>query len=137
MKQLTNKEYNYIYDRVPRACVDLVITNQMGYTLLIKRDIQPYKGKWSIPGGGVRFRESFEDTIQRIAINELGQKVVIHKQIGAIEFLRELKMGIKRHSISIVFLCSLTEPNDTFKYFNGLESNIHPNHKQFIISQNK
>lgn len=77
-KWLSDKDYDFIYSRVPRLCVDLAIKSKKG-VLLTKRLIEPYKNTWHMPGGRVKFRESLADAIQRIAQDELGTKVVIKK----------------------------------------------------------
>lgn len=103
MSWLSESDYNFIYSRAPRICVDLVIKTRKGI-FLTKRDIQPYKGKWHLPGGRVRFRESIETAIDRIAKQEIGSPVVIKKLLGFMEFPREVQDCNKRHSISLAFL---------------------------------
>lgn len=103
MSWLSESDYNFIYSRAPRVCVDLVIKTKTGVHL-VKRDIQPYKGKYHLPGGRVRFRESIEKAIQRIAKTELNCFVKIGKMIGFMEFPRELQNKQRRHSISITFV---------------------------------
>lgn len=103
MSWLSESDYNFIYSRSPRICVDLIIKVKGGVHL-IKREIQPYKGKWHLPGGRIRFRESITDAIQRIAITEIDTVVWVEKMIGFMEFPREQQGGNKRHSISLAFL---------------------------------
>lgn len=108
MSWLSESDYNFIYSRAPRVCVDLVIKTYSGVHL-IKREIQPYKGKWHLPGGRIRFRESIETAIQRIAKAEIGMKVRTECVLGVMEFPREQQNGNKRHSISIAFLVKPTK----------------------------
>lgn len=58
-KRLPSKEFKYLYGKVPRLCVDVVIQSKDG-VVLSKRDIPPAKGMWHIPGGTVLFGESLE-----------------------------------------------------------------------------
>lgn len=99
---LSDKDYNFIYSRATRICVDLVIKGHV-IPVLIKRTAAPYKGKYSLPGGKVNFRESIQQAIQRTAKRELGCKVIVGKMIGFMEFRMESQNGNKRHSISIAF----------------------------------
>ncbi len=128
---LTEKQYNDIYSKVPRICVDLVI-RQKKNVLLIKRGIQPYKGTFHLPGGRVKFRESITSAVNRIAINEIGIKVTIKKILGYMEFTREIQSGNKRHSISICFEV-VPIGNLSIPKVNG---RIHPVHLKFLNENN-
>ena len=125
---LTDKQYDAVYSVAPRVCVDLIIKTHNGVHL-IRRDIQPYKGKYHLPGGRVRFRESIASAIQRIAKTELGIKVKIESLIGYIEFPREVQGGKKRHSISLAFV---VRPLGTLASKNYTEKTIHPVHFKFL-----
>ena len=109
MSWLSESDYNFIYSRSPRICVDLVIIGSDGIPFMIKRDIQPYKGKYHLPGGRVRFRESIAKAIQRIAKNEIGCSVSVKKLLGFMEFTRERQSSNKRHSISLCFLVTTSK----------------------------
>jgi 8-oxo-dGTP diphosphatase len=59
-----------------KVAVDAVV---FGYTskeglsvLLIKRDIEPFKNSWALPGGLVGNDESLEDAVQRELTEETG-----------------------------------------------------------------
>ena len=71
-----NKElHTYKYER-PALTVDCVV---FGYeeevlkVLLIKRDIEPYKNGWALPGGFVRINETLEEA----AIRELKEETSV------------------------------------------------------------
>ena len=107
LKRLPFEEFKSIYSKVPRLCVDLIVQKDNGI-VLIKRAIEPSLGKWHFPGGTVLLGESLEDTIHRIAKEELNIKVSIEKLLGYMEFF---KTGIKSfgneaswESVSIAFL---------------------------------
>lgn len=127
---LSESDYNFIYSRAPRICVDLVIKNRKG-VYLTKRDVQPYKGKYHLPGGRVRFRESIETAIDRIARNEIGSPVVIKKLLGFMEFPREMQEGNKRHSISLAFL---VVPSFGVNIKKVRDENILSVHRKFLKS---
>lgn len=125
---LSESDYNFIYSRSPRFCVDLVIKNKNGVHL-IKRDIQPYKGKFHLPGGRVRFRESIDAAIKRVAKTELDINVTPIGMIGYMEFPRETQDGNKRHSISLAFLVKPLSVLVSPKYDH---SKVHPIHYKFL-----
>lgn len=127
---LSNSDYDFIYSRSPRVCVDLVI--KIGPVIhLIKREIQPYKNKWHLPGGRIRFRESIKNAIQRIALTEINTKVKIKNILGFMEFTREIQNRNKRHSISIVFF---VEPLKKIHSEKIHAKKIHPVHYKFLKS---
>lgn len=98
---LSPKAYRYIYTRVPRLVVDLVIKDRRGI-LFAKRSIQPYLGQWHLPGGRVRLGERLEETARRVAKEETGLQIAIRRTIG---FIQYPSMGIRDlHSVGIVFL---------------------------------
>lgn len=98
--RLPGKEYHFIYHRVPRLCVDLVIKDKRG-VVLIQRDIVPDRGKWHFPGGTIHFGETFEEAIRRFAKDETGLTVKAVREIGAVEYFRGKKFG---HIVSITYL---------------------------------
>lgn len=132
MSWLSETDYNFIYSRAPRICVDLVIKTHSSVHL-VEREISPYKGKFHLPGGRVRFRESIEKAIQRIAKDEIGINVKIDCLLGYMEFPREVQAGNKRHSISLAFLVrpvgKLITKVIKDKYM------IHPVHYKFLKAE--
>jgi len=128
---LTDKEYDFIYSRSPRVCVDLVLLDYEGTPLLLKRQTSPYKGKYHLPGGRIRFRETIDKAIKRIAKNEIGENVIIGSQIGFMQFMRECQNGNKRHSVSLVFMVYMIS-----KKRNTIHSNVHPVHLKFLKEKN-
>ncbi len=82
--------YTYKYPK-PAVTVDCVI---FGYEknslklLLIKRALEPFKGKWSLPGGFVKMDETLDEAAQRELTEETGLQQVYMEQMftfGAID----------------------------------------------------
>lgn len=137
---LSDKDYDSIYRRIPRLCVDLVIKDPKG-VLLSNRQIEPYKSFWHLPGGRVRFRESLSQAITRIAREETGLKVKMDKLLGSMEFLRETQNGRKRHTVSLVFMARKlsgqikgSRQAQEVKYFKDRPKKMHPIHSNFLSS---
>ena len=59
------------YPNRPIVGVGAVIVHD-GKLVLVRRGVEPDKGKWSIPGGGVELREGVRDTARREAKEECG-----------------------------------------------------------------
>lgn len=97
---------------VPIVNVDLLVYNTEGQFLLTWRD-DPHCGKgWHIPGGCIRFRETCESRIQKVALEELGiSQIAFEKE--PIKFFqiinkehRDLKNQNERgHFITLVYKC--------------------------------
>ena len=108
---------------VPIVNVDLLVYNSKGQFLLTKRD-DPYCGKgWHVPGGCIRFKETCEERIRKVALGELGiSKLTIHKDpVKMFEIIEHDKRPIKNqneraHFITLVYKC---EVDDSYKIDNG------------------
>lgn len=131
---LSNKDYNFIYSKSTRVCVDLLLINK-DKVFMIKRGIEPYKNKWHLAGGRIRFRESISAAINRVAKSEMGIKLQQGKDklVGFMEFPREVKNGINQHTVSLVFSVQpYTLPNNG-QFFKKLPSSTHPVHRMFLV----
>jgi 8-oxo-dGTP diphosphatase len=82
--------YTYQYPR-PALTVDCVV---FGYdegelkVLLIERGLEPFKGRWALPGGFVRVDESLDEAARRELLEETGLKNVFLEQLytfGAVD----------------------------------------------------
>ena len=132
---LSSKNYDFIYGKVPRLCVDIVIKNPQG-TVLVWRKIEPAKNTWHLPGGRVMLREKVETAAVRIAKAETGLNVKPVKLLGYMEFLNEAQGGKKRHTVSLVFLAKATNPkkiNSDSRFFKFLPKKTHNVHKKFLL----
>lgn len=110
---LDQKDYDFIYSKSVRLCVDLLILSKAG-VYMVKRTTQPYKNLYHIPGGRIRFRETINDAIFRIAKEEKLENVKIVKFVGVIEFLKETQDKQKRHSVSLVYIVRAKTPTETW-----------------------
>jgi|SRR3989338_7073753 len=138
-RYLTDDEYAFIFQRVPRLCLDFAIIKD-NQILLAQREIDPLKGCWHLPGGMVRYKENVDQAAERILKSELGAKPLSKKFLGYMEFPNEInEHGIPVHSVSIVFLTELASEEISrskqahrVKFFSDLPEYIHPIHAKFI-----
>lgn len=75
--------YTYEHPR-PSVTVDCVVfglDEQDLKVLLIERDIEPFRGKWALPGGFVRMEESLEEAARRELYEEAGIRDVFLEQL--------------------------------------------------------
>jgi len=91
----------------PLVNVDLLVRDGQGRTLLAWRSDTFSGHGWHIPGGIVRFKETVEDRIQKVAQRELGTAVDFHPQPIAINQLMHPSRHTRGHFLSLLFHCSL------------------------------
>lgn len=95
---------------MPRLCVDLVVHDN-GKVLICKRNNEPLKGKWALPGGRVFKGETLAAAVFRVAKQELGIEVKIDRQIEVNEFF---SLQPERHDVSVAYLVYPAD-NETIK----------------------
>jgi colanic acid biosynthesis protein WcaH len=102
---LPQEVFDLVASIVPMVNVDLLVQNDKGEVLLSWRDDGKNLG-WHIPGGIIRFKESFEERIQKTALAELGTKVDFDSEPLKIS---EIFMPYQHrgHFISFLYCCYL------------------------------
>ncbi len=104
---LPDEVFYYISRITPMINVDLLIKDEFNRTLLSWRD-DKYAGKgWHVPGGIIRFKETFETRIKKVAESEIGVKVEFDSNPIAINQIINEERDIRGHFISILYKCSL------------------------------
>lgn len=112
-KGLPEDVFYFISRNTPLVNVDLLVKDQKGRTLLAWRD-DPYAGVgWHIPGGIVRFKETLEDRIQKVAESELGTKVKFDKKPIAVNEIIIPEYTNRGHFISFLYSCKLQKEINT------------------------
>lgn len=101
----------------PLINVDLLIKSTDGKTLLTWREDKYYGPAWHIPGGIIRFKESIESRIVKVARSELGCQVAALGQPIEVRSLMNPSRDIRGHFISLTFLCSLITAPDPDRAF--------------------
>ncbi len=137
-KKLPRGLYKKIYSQVPRLCVELVIKNQEGVFLTF-RNIAPYKNYWHLPGGTVLFDETLEQAIKRVALEELGVKILSVKFLGYIDYIKSTEEKIGR-TISLVFLVNINNVSikldfqaSKYSFFKKIPAKTIKEHKEFLL----
>lgn len=138
IKRLPRKEFVYIYSKVPRLCVDIIVKNDEG-VVLSKRDIPPAKGMWHIPGGTVLFGETHSQAVKRIAEKELGLNVEVVSPIGIIEYSNKYSYG---QSTAIVYMVAVlggklrgSKEGKEVGFFKEIPKNTIPEQEEFLIDK--
>ena len=103
------------------ANVDLLIKNKKKQTLLIWRDDQYYGPGWHIPGGILRFKETFSSRIHKVAESELGMSVTHPQAPITIKELFAKNRNIRGHFITFLYECWPESEPDISRKYNGGE----------------
>src|SRR5690349_18642157 len=83
------KGFTYRHAR-PALTVDCVVFGLDGgdlELLLVQRDLEPFRGKWALPGGFVRIDETLEEAARRELAEETGVTRVFLEQLATFDAL--------------------------------------------------
>ena len=138
---LPKAEFDSIFSRVPRLCVEVVITAPERGVLLTRRDIPPNVGAWHIPGGTVLFGEPLVQTVKRVARDELGLEVVVGELLGYIEYPSHYDNGLDS-PVGLAFatevvprLPGASELPDGCEWFSSLPKGLYEEQRDFLIGR--
>src|SRR3989344_7973826 len=100
--------------RGPIITSDAIVFNAKKEILLTRRNIEPFRGKWVLPGGHVKYGETVENALLREVEEETGLKVEIIKLHGVYS---NPKRDPRYHIICICFICKIIsgEPKTNFE----------------------
>lgn len=117
----------YVSRLTPLVNVDLLIKDGNGRTLLAWRD-DPYAGRgWHIPGGIVRFKETLETRVIKVAESEIAAAVRFERSPLAVNECIHPDYEVRGHFISFLYRCFLP---DTFVPEN---KGLRPNDRGFLM----
>lgn len=134
---LPKPEYDSIYSRVPRLCVEVVIATPERGVLLTRRDIPPNVGAWHIPGGTVMFAEPVAQAVQRVALDELGLEVDVGELLGHIDYPSHYLNGLDS-PVGLAFACTVTSAPadapapDGGAWFSRLPGGLYEEQREFL-----
>ena len=104
---LPDEVFFYISRMTPLVNVDLLIKDENGRTLLSWRD-DKYSGKgWHVPGGIVRFKETLETRIKKVAETEIGADISFDPIPMALNQFIHPEFDARNHFVSILYKCFL------------------------------
>ena len=131
---LPKEEFDWIFSRVPRLTVEVVIATPDNGVLLQLREIEPCKGMWSLPGGTVRFGEPLVDAVTRVARDELQLTVSVGEMLGYIEYPSHYKNGLDS-PVGIAFRAAASDTQyrpRNCDWFTALPDNMHDEQRTFL-----
>lgn len=132
---LPKAEFDWIFSRVPRLTVEVVISLPERGILLSLRDIEPCRDMWHLPGGTVRFGEPVADAVTRVADQELGVTASVGPLLGYIEYPSHYNNGLDS-PVGLAFAAEIpraeTVPHGC-RWFKTLPDNMHYEQRRFLI----
>jgi len=77
--------------------------------LLVRRDTEPLRGEWSVPGGMLELGEKLRDGVRREALEETGVKVEPGEVLDVFDSIFTDGLGkTQYHYVLIDYLCRVT-----------------------------
>ncbi|HTP20081.1 MAG TPA: NUDIX hydrolase [Solirubrobacteraceae bacterium] len=136
---LPKSEFDSIFSRVPRLCVEVVIVAPGRGVLLARRDIPPNVGAWHIPGGTVLFGEPLVEAVKRVARRELGLEVAVGELLGYIEYPSHYENGLDS-PVGLAFRTDVVpalpdedDLPDGCAWFSRLPAGLYAEQRDFLI----
>jgi ADP-ribose pyrophosphatase YjhB (NUDIX family) len=136
---LPQDEFDWIFSRVPRLTVEVVIASSDRGVLLALRDFGPCEGLWHLPGGTVRFGEPVTEAVKRVALDELGLAVSVGELLGYIEYPSHYDRGLDspvglafRGQSPIADIPDERHLPSECAWFTTLPENMHDEQREFL-----
>jgi 8-oxo-dGTP diphosphatase len=90
--------------KTPALTVDCVVFDSSGRVLLIRRENEPFKGAYALPGGFVDIGETVEAACRRELLEETGLEAGTLRLVGVYSDPARDPRG---HTVSVVYLTQL------------------------------
>jgi 8-oxo-dGTP diphosphatase len=96
------------YPDRPIVGVGAVIVDA-GRVVVVRREREPLKGEWSIPGGVVELGETLREGTAREALEETGLTIEVGEVLEVFDrIIRDPEGGTRFHYVLVDFLCRRT-----------------------------
>lgn len=109
----------YVSSITPLVNVDLLIRDDRERVLLTWRKDPYYEPGWHVPGGIIRFKETFMERIHAVARIELAATVTADASPLAINEVIHPSRTVRGHFVSLLFGCRLTSALDEKQRFDS------------------
>ena len=129
---IPDDEWATIVENVPLVSVDLVVECPEGI-VLGKRENEPVRGEWFVPGGRVQKGEQLREAVFRVAESELGADIEIREELGAFEhFYETSEVGCPKHYVANGYhvwtdetVFDTDDQHEGLAVFEGLPTDLH------------
>jgi len=132
---LPKAEFDAIFSRVARLCVEVVAVDPSRGVLLMRREIPPNIGAWHLPGGTVLFGEPVVEAVKRVARDELRRDVAVGELLGYIEYPSHYENGLDS-PVGLAFRTELVglpeEVPEGCEWFSRLPTGLYEEQREFL-----
>ena len=102
--RISSDLYNQILKCMPIPCVDLLVVNNSGNILLVKRQNEPAKGQWWFPGGRVYYKETRKDAAIRKLKEECNLEAIEIRELSTFDVILENNVtNLAVHGITTLY----------------------------------
>ncbi len=128
-KKLSYKDFLKSFEFAPRLTIELIVEDESGAIVLLKRTSDPYNNYWHLPGGFLLKDEKISNCVKRLAKEELNIDYDSeYKKLGVFETIKGDPRGHIVH-----YVVRLSEDKITKgKYFKTIPQNTIPYQKTFL-----
>ncbi len=109
LKFAPRKVFEQILEYSVIPTFDLIIEYGDKGVIVVKRKIPPYNNQWALPGLRMMKSESIDDTIKRIAKQELGLNLNAKNKILLGQYVGRFKTENQRQDISTCYILHISE----------------------------
>lgn len=100
---LPDEIFFYISKTTPLVNIDLLIKDEKGRTLLSWRNDKNSGTGWHVPGGIIRFKETLDERINKVAETEIGRRVSFNPDPIAVNQFINRNRDVRSHFVSIMY----------------------------------
>ncbi|MBI4945434.1 MAG: NUDIX hydrolase [Bacteroidetes bacterium] len=106
---IEQKLYTEIIRTFPINAVELLVLNQQNEILMLKRENEPAKSQWWIPGGRILFAESRMNAAKRLLKNECGMTASAITDFGMYDYqVKNKEANHHHHIISTIYVMKIS-----------------------------
>lgn len=101
--------FDKMLEFMPIPTFDLIIQYGDQGVIVVKRKIAPYKNVWALPGLRMYKGENIDNTLKRIAQQELGLKINPKQKVFIDQFVGKFKTENSRQDISTSYVVKVSD----------------------------
>ena len=135
-RKLPYDQFLKSFELAPRVAVDLWVKNERGSVLYLKRETEPFIGKWHVPGSFLLKGEPVKDCVKRIAKEEIGLDLngSDFKLLWSDEELNEPRGHVVHLVYSVRVYKKQVAESEKQKFFFEPPADLIPSHRKIFLN---